>query len=326
MEFDGTDDHVEIADDDIFSFTDGANDLPFSVQAWIMIGNIAADEGSIVGKFNGNTASEWLFWQDNGKLRVNLYTIKSTKYIRNTTNNVVLSNNTWHHVAATYDGSKDKDGLKLYVDGVLAASFPEASAGGNVYTGMANQDTAVRIGGDVSNALRFEKKIANVALFNKELTATEITELYNKGRVLDLSTFSDYDSVLAWWKLGDGDTLPTAIDSKGGRNGTVTSATLVDEPGAARPGIFVTDGFSTENQRYLNLRIEEGGNSGVPQVTVWLKSYAMGLDRWGKLGDFNGAQNSVVNHIIDVNGADRAIFIWDNTGTDVKISAGCSTF
>jgi hypothetical protein len=168
--------------------------------------------------------------------------------------------------------------------------------------------------------------MTNAAIFNKELSASEVSELYNHGRVLDLNTFSAYDSIIAWWKLGDGDTLPTATDSKGGRNGTVTNATLIDEPGAARPGIFETDGFSTENQRFLNLRISEAGNSGVPKVTVWLKSYGMGFDRWGKLGDFNGAQNSVVNHIIDINGADRAIFIWDNTGTNVKISAACSTF
>ena len=326
MAFDGNGDFVEVADDDVFSFTDGANDLPFSVQAWIMIDDVTADEGSIVGKFNGNVASEWLFWQDNGKLRVNLYTTKSTKYIRNTTNNIVLSDDTWHHVAATYDGSKDKDELKLYVDGALVASFPEASVGGNVYTGMVNQNTAVRIGGDVSNALEFEKKITNVALFNKELTATEIAELYNNGRVLNLATFSDYESIIAWWKLGDGDTLPVAIDSKGGRNGTVTNATLVDEPGAARPGIFVTDGFSTENQRFLNLRISEAGNNAQPAVTVWLKSYGMGYDRWAKLDTFSGVQNSVVTHVIDINGADRALLIWDGNGNDVKISAGCSTF
>ena len=81
MQFDGSGDFVEIADDDIFSFTAGANDLPFSVQAWIMVDDIATDEGSIIGKFNGNAASEWLFWQDNGFLRLNLYRQRSSSRI-----------------------------------------------------------------------------------------------------------------------------------------------------------------------------------------------------------------------------------------------------
>lgn len=342
MAFDGTDDFVTVPDDDVFSFTDGVadasrSDKPFSMQAWVMIDDLDGDglndeNGSIITKFNGNTEVEWFFGQNKGQIVWNLYdedgkltsgASKSLNRLKCESFNIVLEEDTWHHVVVTYDGSKNPAGLKVYVDGAAVAVVTDTQ---NTYNGMLNTSLDVVIGSTVAGTSDFEQKMTNAAIFNKELSATEVSELYNNGRVLNLATFSDYESIIAWWKLGDGDTLPVAIDSKGGRNGTVTNATLVDEPGAARPGIFVTDGFSTENQRFLNLRISEAGNNAQPAVTVWLKSYGMGYDRWAKLDTFSGVQNSVVTHVIDINGADRALLIWDGNGNDVKISAGCSTF
>ncbi len=346
MAFDGTDDFVRVSDDDVFTFTDGTqnvgSDKPFSIQAWVMIDepdlNLdGARQGVFVSKFRGNTNVEYFFGQLDGRVLWNLYDnnapnntddpgqghpAKSSNRIKATSG--VIAHDVWNHVVVTYDGSKHENGLNIYVNAVLNVTAREDT--NDNYNGMVNTNLDVVIGSTDDGSADFEKKMTNVAMFNKELSVTEVSELYNNGRVLNLTTFSDYNSVIAWWKLGDGDTLPTAIDSKGGRNGTVTNATLVDEPGAARPGIFATDGFSTENQRYLNLRISEAGDNAQPAVTVWLKSYGMGYDRWAKLDTFSGVQNSVVTHVIDINGADRALLIWDGNGNDVKISAGCSTF
>ena len=35
LDFDGSVDYVSITDDDVFSFGDGSNDSPFSVEAWV---------------------------------------------------------------------------------------------------------------------------------------------------------------------------------------------------------------------------------------------------------------------------------------------------
>ena len=328
MNFDGTDDFVEVADNDIFTFGNGVSDSPFSVQAWIQIDDKATDEGAIIGKYNANTASEWLFWQDNGYLRVNLYdddadggaTGDSIKIV---TNAAVLDNDAWHHVVMTYDGSGVHGGLKVYVDATLPAATTSLSGD---YESMNDTGVALRIGSTVAGSLDFERKIANVAIFDVELTATEVTELYNQGKVKDISKFSKYSNTVAWWKLGDGDTLPNAIEQIAGNNGTVTNATLVDEPPGAVPGIFVTDGYTTENQRFLHLKITEAGNTGVPNIKVWAKSHAFGIDRWAELTDVDGVRNSSVTRTIDIMGADRLFFVWDNTGTNVSIAASCSTF
>jgi len=328
MDFDGTTDFVEVSDDDVFTFAAAGSDKPFSVQCWIQVSDIAADEGAIVGKYDGNEASEWLLWQDNGKLRVNLYDADEEggatgDVIKTTTNSAVLSSNVWHHAVMTYSGSGAAAGLKIYVDGTESAST--ASSAGT-YGSMVNTAVALRIGSTVADVLDFERKIANLAIFDVELSATEVTELYNQGKVIDISKFSKYSNTVAWWKLGDGDTLPAAIDKIGSRNGTVSNASLVDEPGTATPGIFTTDGYTTENQRYLHLRITEAGNTGVPNVEVWVKSHAFGIDRWAVLSDHDGVRNSSISKTIDISGSDRLFFIWDGTGTDVSIAASCSTF
>ncbi len=315
MQFDGTDDFVEIPDDDVFTFAIDGSDKSFSAQAWVQIDDKATDSGAIVGKYNANAASEWLFWQDNGKLRVNLYDVDgpggaTEDAIKITTDAAVLDNDKWHHVVMTYNGSGAHGGLKLYVDNTEPASTTNAVG---TYESMVNTNVALRIGSTVAGSLDFERKMANLAIFDIELSAIEVTELYNQGKVIDISKFSKYSNTVAWWKLGDGDTLPTAIDKVGSRNGTVSNATLVDDPGTATPGIFVTDGYTTENQRYLHLRITEAGNTGVPNIEVWVKSHAFGFDRWAVLDDHDG-------------GSDRLLFIWDGTGTDVSIAASCSTF
>ena len=58
-----------------------------------------------------------------------------------------LTNNTWHHVVATYDGSGNASGINLYTDAsVTAAAKTETSTGGSGYDNMRNTTTPLIIG------------------------------------------------------------------------------------------------------------------------------------------------------------------------------------
>ena len=259
ISFDGTDDYISISDHDDFTFNDGSSDTAFSIQAWIKISDTATDEGSIVSKYNGNTASEWLFWQDNGVLRVNLYdssqTTPTVNSIKLTGNSANITNNNWHHVVVTYDGSESHTGLTGYVDGSQISATTELS---NTYTGMINTTVPVQIGGNQAGSFDFEKRIGSVAIFTKELTSTEVLELYNGGKVMNLENHSAYSDILSWWKMGDDqDTTGTngIKDYVGSHHGTLNgNASIVDE-------------YYLPSEYLETFRVNTSGNIGIGTTT-----------------------------------------------------------
>lgn len=67
----------------------------------------------------------------------------------------------------------------------------------------ADDDAEVVIGNVSLSNWSFDGEMADVVIYNKELSASEVSEIYNNGSVKDMSSFSDYSSVLGWWKMGD---------------------------------------------------------------------------------------------------------------------------
>lgn len=138
--------------------------------------------------------------------------------------NTLIQNNTWHHLVCTYSGNPDfganntnttlvSSGIKIYLDG---QSIPATEERTGKYSQMHNAAGNFSIGSmgeivdneteaiDPQGHLRvFKGKIADVCVFNKELSATEVSEVYNSGRVKDMAKHSAYDNLVSWWKMGD---------------------------------------------------------------------------------------------------------------------------
>ena len=98
-------------------------------------------------------------------------------------NTTTISTNTWYHVALVLDRA---DKLKIYLNGTLEEG---ASSGNNLIPFASvdlNNTCSFRIGSgtDIDNttAIRFfNGKIDEFNVWNRVLTTTEITELYNSG-------------------------------------------------------------------------------------------------------------------------------------------------
>ncbi len=89
-----------------------------------------------------------------------------------------LSNNTWYHVAATYDGSF----LRMYLNGGLVGS-PVAATGD---IGTSNNDLEIghyyTTAGGVNEPLRFFiGQIDELSLWSRALSADEVSEIYSNG-------------------------------------------------------------------------------------------------------------------------------------------------
>ena len=121
ISFDGTNDVVVVSDQDEYSPTNGSTDTAFSISAWVYVGDVSEDNGPFVAKSN-NTISvrnEYIFKHSNGEVQLFIYdsTLNANgNQIRAQANAATLSDSTWHHVVATYDGSTNASGIKLYTD------------------------------------------------------------------------------------------------------------------------------------------------------------------------------------------------------------------
>jgi len=159
LEFDGAGDYVDCGS--------GASlgDMPaLAIEAWIK--RTAAASGGqdhIITNwiqsyhfiFNGNRI-QLSVWTDDGQ----------SPALQGTT---TISNNVWHHVVGTYDGST----MEVYVNGVL-----ENSAS---HTGDIRAVNFVRIGGHSWPTLYFNGLIDEVRIYNRALSSAEIQKHYVEG-------------------------------------------------------------------------------------------------------------------------------------------------
>lgn len=341
----GSPDHILVSDQDEFSFTDGAgNDKAFTFSAWVFVEDPAGgDNGPFItkGKVGGLTEIEYIFKHESGALKFFIYrgggTGTNHALIR-TTNAATIASSTWTHVVATYDGSKTLDGMKLYTNGSLSVSTGEAVG---TYTGFTASSQPLIIGktnNDPPNANQaFEDFIADVCIFNKELTAAEVLEIYNRGKVKNMLNASTYNDLISWWKMGDDrDTAETGgiIDYVSQFNGTLTNgASIVPFPS------LPTDRITPVNFRYTSfgrtrqpknvlgdhqVYIHGGVSGAMPKTDPSLSSDGFKTESQRFLHVRWKAQQSNKDHEIVVFGYSYAFGAWapllDTSGTEIKLS------
>lgn len=343
ISFDGTDDHIVVPDQDDFSFTDGSNDQPFSISAWVYVGDVSSDDGPFVAKANFSDGdTEFIFKHANGNLQLFIYDrdgSASGHYIRALGNSAVLSDATWHHVVATYDGSESQTGINLYVDSAVAAST-KSTAG--PYGRVRNTTTPLTIGAteDLANANRiFEDRMADVCIFNKELSSSEITELYNSGKIFDLTRYSAYDNIVSWWKMGDSlDDVGTGgvKDYVSGYHGTLTNgASIIDAPSDISE--MVNGGFDAEGKLHIvgqengtaPVVIIDSDTSGTP-LSVRTHNDVSEISGSNEVFSISGNGDTLISNNLTVSGStsveDYIVFSVTADNTDLQTGTSQMTF
>ena len=187
LDFDGTQDYVEIADSADFTFGDGTDDSPFSISVWVYMDSAASFR--IISKY-ASGKSEWELLFVNSKLYFSLYKVDNVAIYQSRYYNTALSAGQWYHIVATYDGSGGvtaHDGIKIYIDGVRKDDTDD-NAG--TYVAMDNGTATVWVGRFTTSYANGQ--IDNVKIFNKELTQEEVTFLYNGGFGTEHLDFPQY--------------------------------------------------------------------------------------------------------------------------------------
>ncbi len=173
--------HIDVGDHANLSFGDGSVDTPFSISAWIYYESDGADQ-YIISKWDDPGNAEWsLSVNSSDKIDFIIHDDSAAKN-QNIQTNDTISEDTWYHIAATYDGRGGGSavfGMKIYINAALKAVSISADAS---YVAMEALGADLEIGTiDNSSTQDWVGRLDNIALFNKELSITEVSEIMTGG-------------------------------------------------------------------------------------------------------------------------------------------------
>lgn len=214
---DGVDDYADCGTNSSLNFerTDA-----FSYSLWVKRNSIGTNH-ILLSKMNPTGNRRGMFFNLNTSnvivvlLRTDTSTTNQRLNIKSTT---TIADSNWHHIVFTSDGSSTIGGCKIYIDGVSDTLNSDGNLSGSI------ENTAPFLIGALSTAplLPADAIIDEVAVFNSELTASNVTAIYGTGVPNNLTDLSP----LSWWRCGDGDTSPTLTDNgSASNNGTMTNFT-----------------------------------------------------------------------------------------------------
>ena len=215
---DGVDDFVSLSSTTNLRPTDAEiNADGFSVSVWVnwssassgIFANGGAQETDKYWGFSFFVTSTGRAFIRKGTGGAPSPTARSDAY---TAENKVASG-AWTHLAFILP-SANKSTWKIYVNGVSQTLTTSGAGGAVAYGGTA------AIGSFFQNS--FNGAIDECAVFNSELSASDVTSIYGSGVPNDISSLSP----VSWWRCGDGDTSPTLTDNGSeSNNGTMTNFT-----------------------------------------------------------------------------------------------------
>lgn len=179
-ELDGSDDYTVAADSSDFSFTNNANDLPFSFSFWANFDTVPGLNALVV-PFSKTTYEgiEYIFSYVNGELYMNLYSQSLQNVSISAKFSFLPVVGDWNHIAITYDGSSVFSGIKPYINSV---SIPTTSNNEGSYLYMVDTPSSLNIGsqGWIPTEGEFDGKLDEFHIWkNRELTQSEVTDIYN---------------------------------------------------------------------------------------------------------------------------------------------------
>jgi len=168
LDFDGTNDYIDIADADDLSFGDGSSDSPFSMSIWFYA---HLTSGRLLAKATGVTVGEYYLIASGSKLYFRLVDESATAYL-GLLQSGTFSQNTWNHVIATYNGDGTNSGMSLYINGVLNSA---SNSNTGTYVAMENSGIPLQIG---KRDTYFNGVLDDARLYDRALSLTEASELY----------------------------------------------------------------------------------------------------------------------------------------------------
>ena len=153
------------------------------------------------------------------------FRVADSNRVRITCNCTDHADGAWHHLCITKDNTSNGSGVKIYLDGSLDTS----TINNDTLTSTITNTGDLYVGASKNGGTpRFKGNIDEVALFDTELTSTDVTNLYNNGVPDDLNDHAKFSNCVMWFSFNDTEDFPTENDLAGSNNGTLDGHTIGD--------------------------------------------------------------------------------------------------
>jgi len=175
LDFDGVDDGIDIGN---ISAAGSDFDLQdYTSSMWIYKTATPGSVQALVSRFTSAGDPDAVFHNtilNNDSLRFYFHDINYTGALYDSSDTV--GNNEWHHIVYLRDNTNKR--VTFYIDGV------QDSGGWQTYidSAVASSNNPLRLGESASGSQFFDGKLDDVRIYNRALSADEITQLYNLGR------------------------------------------------------------------------------------------------------------------------------------------------
>jgi hypothetical protein len=251
LEFDGTDDWIEVANESIFDFE---RDQPFSVSFWLKPDLNDSSAQTLVSK--ASDYSPWKGWH----VLLNVFTSQAVAFCLtnsggsdemcvHTGNRANSYDGGWHRYQVVHDGSGEAAGAKIYEDGkavplTIAIDELDASILNDVKVNIGGRGGGSPNGGEVYKGL-----MDDVRIYPYALTEEEIKLDYNQGMsavmgAVSSATAATSSNAASREYCIPGDTSYCAPPVGEWTFNEKTGTTTYDTIGNGNNGVFVSAGTS----------------------------------------------------------------------------------
>tara|TARA_Y100001973_G_scaffold106706_1_gene186714 strand:- start:3713 stop:4807 length:1095 start_codon:yes stop_codon:yes gene_type:complete len=218
LDFDGVDDYVEI--------NNGAaaiNANTGAMSLWINLPTVDTTGSMISCNYSTTDAIRIIYHAYYNEFRA-IYKGGGTSATASIDGSSIEGDGNWHHIAMTWNKSLDR--ITLYIDGASVATA-------NSLTTISSAFNVGAIGNNGLSGSYYQGNIDEVSTWSIELTASDISDIYNNGVPYTLAPDT---GLVGWWRMGDGNItglstakFPTIPDESTNDNtGTMTNMTSAD--------------------------------------------------------------------------------------------------
>lgn len=169
----------------------------FSVSAWCTIENLSPSyfDATLIGQFNGQIANDrkWLFGYRSANTQRGIsYYLFDNSGNSPTTNFATLnwnpSQSSWYHIVWVFNSGNS---IKTYINGILNSDVAITLTNINNSSSSLLTKIGNGIDIDVVQNLPWNGKIDDVGIWNRALTPSEVTQLYNQNQCFTNITVTD---------------------------------------------------------------------------------------------------------------------------------------
>lgn len=191
LTFDGVDDYVDCGSTSYLQ-----NLTEFSISIWAKQPTATSTQ-CLIGDWNFNTSGNFALetgTASGGATKLTFYIRELNGTIRTTTTqNYVFTQNVWNHIAVTFNSGT----LNIYVNGIAQGlNLP------SLPSSLSYNDGTLDIGYFEGLGRYFSGGIDEVAIFDSELTQSDVTTIFGTGVPNDISSLSP----VGWWRMGENGT------------------------------------------------------------------------------------------------------------------------